>query len=188
MLVANGQRENTYQISVLNHKMANAFTLPGGRIVIMKGLLDLVDHPNGVAGVIAHEIGHAEKRHPAGKMISAAGTTAILSLLLGDVTGGTVIAGVGQAMLGAAYSRDKEREADAIAISIMQKSKLDMAPMSDLYIELDAKISMPDMAVLNLLSTHPGMKERLDMIRKGTAASNRALGEAEWTDLKNICQ
>lgn len=188
LLRAGGISEDLYAISVLNHKMANAFTLPGGRIVIMKGLIDLVDHPNGVAGVIAHEIAHAERRHPAGKMISAAGTTALFSVMLGDVTGGTIIAGVGQAMLGAAYGRDKEREADARAISLMQKAGLDLAPMSDLYKALGASAKLPDLIVVDLLSTHPGMAERLAMISEGTQASKKALSHTEWTALKNICQ
>ena len=48
---------------VKNDSILNAFAIPGGHIYIYTGLLKYLDSEAALAGVLAHEIAHAEKRH-----------------------------------------------------------------------------------------------------------------------------
>ena len=51
------------RVSVINLDTPNAFALPGGRIVIFRGLIDFAKSPDEVSGVLAHEFGHVVHRH-----------------------------------------------------------------------------------------------------------------------------
>ena len=64
------------RVSVLDHGMANALAVPGGRILIFRGLLEAADNPEEVAGVLAHEIGHVAARHTAERYSTAMATRA----------------------------------------------------------------------------------------------------------------
>lgn len=55
--------ELTYRFGVLNSATVNAFSAPGGDIFITKGLYDLVQNDDQLAGVLAHEITHVTQRH-----------------------------------------------------------------------------------------------------------------------------
>ena len=52
-----------YEISVLKSDVPNAFSLPGGRTFITRGLVELLDDDDQIAGVIGHELAHTVKSH-----------------------------------------------------------------------------------------------------------------------------
>jgi predicted Zn-dependent protease len=52
-----------YNFQVVNDTIVNAFATPGGYIYIYTGLMKFLDNEASLAGVVAHEIAHAEKRH-----------------------------------------------------------------------------------------------------------------------------
>ena len=56
-----------YQFHVAVDKSVNAYAMPGGYIVVHTGLLALADNADEVAGVLAHEVSHVEKRHKIGR-------------------------------------------------------------------------------------------------------------------------
>jgi len=55
--------ELTYRFGVLNSTTINAFSAPGGDVFITKGLYDLIQNDDQLAGVLAHEITHVSERH-----------------------------------------------------------------------------------------------------------------------------
>ncbi len=65
--------EASITVKIVDSKMINAFALPGGKIVVMTGLLDLMEAPDEFAGVLAHEIGHVTERHPTEAALRALG-------------------------------------------------------------------------------------------------------------------
>jgi len=173
-------------ITVLNTKEVNAFALPGGHIVVFSGLLDLVDDPNGISGVLAHELAHSQHRHPMQLLVSNAGMASVLSLVLGDVTGGTFLLALGQSAIGSSYSRDIEREADETGINMMQSAGYDLAPMILLMEELRKKDS-EQLAILTLLDTHPGHDERRERLEAASGVGGAAMSKDDWDAVKNIC-
>ncbi|MDT8345831.1 MAG: M48 family metallopeptidase, partial [Thermohalobaculum sp.] len=91
------------RLDVLDHPMVNALALPGGRIVVFRGLIDAAGSPEEVAGVLAHEIGHVVHRDPTVVTLRAAGTAGLLGLVIGDVFGAGAIAAASDAALNARF-------------------------------------------------------------------------------------
>jgi hypothetical protein len=101
-----------FHIHVINNNEVNAFALPGNHVVVHTGLIYSCDNPEELAGVLAHEIAHLEKRH----VIERMRTEGIITLLEGAVAqggGATVASAVGE-LAGLAFSRDQENEADEV--------------------------------------------------------------------------
>ncbi|GKT25354.1 M48 family metallopeptidase [Acidovorax sp. SUPP3334] len=117
---------------------ANAFALPGGRVVMTDGLA-LAAARNGMSddaliGVLAHEIGHVVHRHTTRTVVEQGVLNIGLGLALGDVSG--LLSTGGALLTGLAYSRDHEREADCYAIALMDQARLPTAPMADLLLAI----------------------------------------------------
>jgi len=99
---------HSIRVGVVDHKMIKAFALPGGHIIVMRGLIEMAGTPEQLAAVIAHELGHVAQRDPIEQALRAARTVGLLSLVLGDATGGTVLALVGESLISAKNSCDAE--------------------------------------------------------------------------------
>lgn len=175
--------------SVLDHEMVNAFAAPGGQIVILRGLLDTSDTAEEVAAVLAHEIGHVEARDPTRLMLRAAGSAGIVSIVLGDVTGGSVIGIIGDQMLQASYTRKAEAAADEFALAMLQAAKVNSAAFAAFFDKLE---KLEDgFAPPEYLSSHPSTAARAARARDFAAAQTGTtpiLTDAEWRALKRICK
>ncbi|MEN8196855.1 MAG: M48 family metallopeptidase, partial [Pseudomonadota bacterium] len=85
-----------FKIRVLDIDIPNAFAAPGGYIVIFRGLIDLAESPDEVAGVLAHEMGHVTHRHSMTHLIRAIGfQTLIVPLITGGAMAADVVSDVG---------------------------------------------------------------------------------------------
>ncbi len=180
-----GGVERALDAQVLFSEMPNAFALPGGKIYVLHGLIDKARSPDEVAGVLAHELGHVHKNHNMRKIIQAGGTSFLIGLLFGDMTGSGAIIFAGQALLDASYSRDAEREADGFAIETMHKLGRSAKPMGEFLVRLAGRES----GKTSIFSSHPLSKERLDRMSADIGSDNGAeiLSSAEWAALRGIC-
>lgn len=167
------------KLFVLRDRDANAFAVPGQRIVVYSGLIDRAKSPEMVAGVLAHEMGHVELRHPIRGLIHQLGLGAVFTLILGDST----LANVGQLALTLSYSRDMEREADRRGIALLQRAGMRADGMAAMFEEFkkDSKHSLPD-----FLSTHPDLDERIAAAKQPPTGAP-AMSAAEWQALKAVC-
>ncbi|WP_369858277.1 M48 family metallopeptidase [Acidovorax sp. 69] len=117
---------------------ANAFALPGGKIVMTDGIVKAAADKglpdDALVGVLAHEIGHVVQRHTTRMVVQQGVLHMGLGLALGDVSG---IVSTGASLLtGLAYSRSHEREADCFAIAAMAQAALPTAPMGQLLLAI----------------------------------------------------
>ena len=96
-------------------QIPNAIALPGGKIYLFNALLQKAGSPDEVAGIIAHELGHAHHRHNMRTLIHNGGSSFLIGLLLGDVTGGSAVIFATRQLLQASHSREAEQEADDFA-------------------------------------------------------------------------
>ncbi len=103
-------------VSVRRHDMANALALPGARGDAPLGLIARAKSPSTSPRRCSPTSSACRARDPTRALIQASGTSFLLSLVLGDLTGSTVIVAVGEALLSAGYSREAERAADAYAV------------------------------------------------------------------------
>lgn len=173
------------QVRVFDHDMPNAFAAPGGQIVLFRGLLDDAANAEEVAGVLGHEIGHVAARDPTRLSLRAAGSAGIVALVLGDVTGGSVVALAGEYLMQASYTRDAEAAADDFALMLLAEQGVSSAPLADFF---DRITSLTD-DVPEYLSSHPLSAGRAERIRAGASygAGRRILDEGEWQALRAIC-
>jgi beta-barrel assembly-enhancing protease len=171
-------------IRVFDHPMVNAFAAPGGQLVILRGLLDEAGSPAEVAGVLAHEIGHVESRDPTRLAFRSVGSAGILSLVLGDATGGTLIAIVGDQMLSARYTREAEAAADTFAHRLLADTGIGTAGMAAFFDRIDGEgLDLPE-----YLSTHPATTGRADAARAADqGALTPVMSDAQWRALQGIC-
>ena len=88
----------------------NAFVTPGGHLYLSSGLINYLDTEDQLAGVLAHEMAHADRRHISRQLQQQYGTSLLLSLVLGENPHqlAQLAAGLQQLQL----SRDFEAEAD----------------------------------------------------------------------------
>jgi len=171
-------------IDVVRVKQVNAFALPGNHIFIFSGLIDKARNPDEVAGVLAHEMGHLELRHPTRGMIQQLGLSAVISLMFGGNAAGDV-AYIATAL---SYTREMEREADARAIALLQQAKIHTDGLASFFRALkddkDSDSPLPDW-----LSTHPGLQERAETAEKAANANDGtpALTDEEWRAVQTMC-
>jgi Zn-dependent protease with chaperone function len=174
------------QAAVLNTPVPNAFALPGGKVYLFNGLLARAENPDEIAGVLAHELGHVRHRDSTRNMIYSGGTSFLIGLLFGDVTGSGALVFASRSLITASYSREAEASADAFAIDVMHRLGRPTKPMGELIFRVTGKEGDKS---LSILANHPLTEDRL----KRMSEENRAptgpplLTAEEWASLKAIC-
>ncbi|MEM6897274.1 MAG: M48 family metallopeptidase, partial [Pseudomonadota bacterium] len=118
-LFPDGLGEVTLSVFVLDHPMVNAFALPGGIVVFMRGLIERAENPDEVAAVYAHEVGHVVARDPSRIALRSAGSVGVLGLLLGDFAGGAVVLFLTNRLIQADYTQAAEDAADSFAHEVL---------------------------------------------------------------------
>jgi Zn-dependent protease with chaperone function len=170
------------RVRVVNVPIVNAVALPGGRILIFRGLIDEAKSPDEVAGVLAHEIGHVEHRHVMVALLRRFG----IGLLVGS--GGSA-AEYGQALLESSYSRAAESEADDYSIKHLVKAGISPAPTAQLFQRLGREeAAMPRVFVY--MASHPPSaerKKRFDDATKRVLQSHPSLDPAGWAAVRTMC-
>ncbi len=94
----------------------NAFCTPGGYIYIYTGILKFLDSEDQFAGVLGHEIAHADMRHSTRQMTSMFGVEVLLQVLAGDRA---ALASVTGQLVGLKFSRKHETEADQKSVEYL---------------------------------------------------------------------
>ena len=92
----------------------NAFATPGGHIYVFTGLIKYLDNEDQLAGVLGHEIAHADKRHTTKQLQTQYGIALLLSVALGNNPGTLAQIATGLATL--KFGRDAEKEADDYSV------------------------------------------------------------------------
>jgi beta-barrel assembly-enhancing protease len=182
------------QVRVANIDMVNAVALPGGRIVIFRGLLQEAKSPDELAGVIGHEIGHVRNRDVMQSLLRQVG----LSVLLGGF-GGDASGYVGS-LVSATYSREAETKADGFSINLMKQANVSPVDTAGFFARLAGEES-PKKAkdkdeasavstALGYLSSHPMSKNREAMFRGSAVAGanyTQAITPQQWRALVETC-
>lgn len=173
-------------VRVVNTRMINALALPGGQILIFRGLIDKAASPNAIAGVLAHEIAHVDLRHTTEVAIQQTTTGVIVGMLVGDVAGFSALGSLAQTLIGSSYTREAETAADARAVAMMRAAGLGTNPFAIFMEQMQSEQGGP-LNVFAYLASHPPSPERASRIRAGGGEGNSALTPGEWAALKTIC-
>lgn len=204
-LIAVDESPYDFKIRVLDISIPNAFAAPGGYIVVFRGLIDLAESPDEVAGVLAHEMGHVTHQHSMTHLVRSIGFQALIVPL---ITGGTMatdlLSEVGQAAVQASYTREMEEDADRVAVDLMNRAGLKAATFTDLLYRIERKFGgLPEedeaetdgedasddsFSIPDMLASHPSTPDRSRMVRGLAAPGGEAgLDDTQWQALRSIC-
>jgi len=183
-LAAAGGAPDVVHADVLASEMPNALALPGGQIYLFSGLLARAESPDEIAGVLAHEIGHAQHRDALRRLMQTGGTSFLFGLLFGDVTGSGAVILAARSLLDASYSRETERAADEYAVAAMSALGRSPVAMGELLVRITG-----DERQGTILDSHPVSAERLDRMKTASrpVTGPPILTDGEWQALKTIC-
>ncbi|MBV7408486.1 M48 family metallopeptidase [Maritimibacter sp. DP1N21-5] len=177
------------EIAVLDHELVNAFALPGGRVIVFRGLIDSAETAEEVTAVIAHEIGHVVNRDPTRDALRSAGSIGVLGLLFGDFAGGTVVLFLTNQLINAQYSQSAESGADTYAHGLLSRADIDPKWIGTFFQRMkDEHGDMEGFAAH--LSSHPQMAARIEasaVASGGREYRNEVLTASQWSDLREIC-
>lgn len=174
------------QSAVLPTPVPNAFALPGGKVFVLRGLLDRAENADEVAGVLAHELGHLRHHDNMRGLIYNGGTSFLIGLLFGDVTGSSAVIFASRSVVEASYSREAEENADGFAIEVMHALGRSPKPAAELMFRITGKEGGNG---LTILASHPLTEDRLTRMTKEDRplSGPPLLSDQEWTALKAIC-
>ena len=154
-----------YNVTILKSPVENAFALPGGKIVILTGIIQKVDSAEELAGILAHEIMHVEKRHAMRQMISQLGLFTLFQLVLGNsADAGSVILEMGTELLSLGYSRSMETEADYEGIKLLSSAQVPADGMIRFFEKMSE--NEKELQSMQWLLTHPLSKKRAEELTK----------------------
>jgi predicted Zn-dependent protease len=152
----------------------NAFCVPGGYVYVYTGLMKFIDDEATLAGIIAHEIAHAEKRHSTrrvtGQIALQVGAAIAVELIVGEnsetwkkvvvpLLANLLVTGI------ALYnSRDDEYEADEFSFKYLSSTEYYPGAIKEFFIKINEKKQQGgfDKFVTRLFSTHPLPPDRLE--------------------------
>ncbi len=179
-------RPYKFHIVIVEDSIKNAFALPGGYIVVYRGILDLIDSQDEFFGLLGHESGHVYLQHGFKRIIRSSLVALTFAMLFGD-TGGisAILLDNSRALLNLAYDRDEETAADVFGFEALTKagaSTIGMVSLFEKLDQLDDKLKLPE-----FLSTHPDTKARIAELKKKSPkqTSKKFLTEEEWQALKS---
>jgi len=188
-LTAGRELQYDLQVVVFDHEMVNAFAAPGGQVVILRGLLDEASGADAVAAVLAHEIGHVERRDATRHALRAAGSAGVLSMVLGDVTGGAFAVFLGERLIQSSYSREAEAGADRFALEMLNAARVDSSGMAEFFDHI-GEMEGTGLSLPEYLASHPPSADRAEAARRNADIQERTapvLSAADWQALKAIC-
>ncbi len=142
----------------------NAFALPGGTLVVTDDMVELASAPHELEAVMAHEVGHVEKRHGLQTVLRSS-TFAVLLVLVGPDPSAiaSLASGLPAVFLESGYSRDFEREADDYACRSMVRLGYGTQPFAEILRRLAEAHPAAD-GIPTWISSHPDTAERIETI------------------------
>ena len=176
--------EYDYEILVLDSPEINAFTIPGGRIYVFKGLLEFCDSAEHLAAILAHEMGHVEKRHTVSKLVKEFGLKIILTLLTGGDS--VLFSELGHTVLSNKFDRSQEKEADLFALELLEKSQISPTTIASFFRKLNRE-NLDYNEKMEFLMTHPHNNSRIKTSLKYETKNNFTpkLLDIDWDRIKN---
>jgi len=152
--------EFVWQLHIIDDdEVLNAFAAPGGYIYVYTGLIHYLEVEDHFAGVMGHEIAHADQRHSTQQLTKAYGVSTLLGVVFGSDPG--VIAQVASGLLSLQFSRTDEAEADEFSVYYLCDTDYAANGTAGFFEKLSEEggVGVPE-----FLSTHPSPDNRVEDI------------------------
>ena len=179
------QNEFVWQTKIIvDDKVNNAFCTPGGYIYVYTGLIKYLDTEDQLAGVLGHEIAHADKRHTTDNLTREYGIQLLLEVALGQQSQGTLV-NIARSLTSLRYSRSAEREADDASVTYLCSTGYRADGAAGFFEKMEGEGSA---APPEFLSTHPNPGDRVQAIRSKAQREGCPLTpatDAQYPDFKS---
>jgi len=155
--------EFVWQIKIIkDDSTLNAFCTPGGYIYVYTGLIKYLDTEDELAGVMGHEMAHADLRHTSRQITKSQGYEFIIQAITGARPG--QIAQIALSLKTLQNSREFETEADAKSVELLSSTNYACNGAAGFFAKLIADGNKPNQP--QWLSTHPNPDNRVEAINK----------------------
>jgi predicted Zn-dependent protease len=161
-------------ILIDNKKVKNAWCMPGGKIAVYTGILDVTKNINGLASVMGHEIAHAVAKHSverASRGVLLNTSTQLIDIFSGGklsqvnrVTGMNTVGLLSQIGIMNPFSRTQESEADYLGMIFSSLSGYDVRETKKLWERM--KESNKGKEPPQFMSTHPSSSKRIKNLKE----------------------
>ena len=154
------QHKNDFQWRVRiikNDEVLNAFCTPGGYIYVYTGILKFMDSEDQFAGVLGHEIAHADLRHSTRQMTKIYGVDVLLNIIAGKYE---MLKQVTESIVGLKFSRDHETEADGKSVEYLCPTPYNAAGGAGFFKKVESMSKGGKQ--IEFLSTHPNPANRIE--------------------------
>ena len=161
-------------ILIDNKKMKNAWCMPGGKIAVYTGILDVTKNKNGLAAVMGHEIAHAVAKHSverASRGVLLNTSTQLIDIFTGGklsqvnrVTGMNTVGLLSQIGIMNPFTRSQETEADYLGMIFASLSGYDIRETKRLWERM--KKSNKGKEPPEFMSTHPSSTNRIKNLKE----------------------
>ena len=192
LLATRKDQPYTFRVVVVNEPVVNAFAIPGGTIVIFRGLLEKTRNAEELAGVLAHETQHVLLRHTTQQMLQQASTGLLITAITGDATGAAAYGLKSAEMIGMLrYSREHEAEADREGMNMLLAAGIDPHGMLSFFETLKHEgPAIPD--ALKYLVDHPQTDERIQTLtryaKEHPIKAVPLFPDHDWKRVRDICK
>ena len=184
LIEANAAHRPGAKLIILDHPETSALGLPGGDILLFRGLLDRASSPEAIAGIVAHQVAHHHAHSPLGHSVDALGWIETIKIILGGVSDPETVADATQTFLSNSYDISTDGSAGLAGSDILEALRLPQEPMLDLLKSLPSKSR-------EILARHPDMLRQATLAAQNdpmaTGAFTPALDDRSWLALQNIC-
>lgn len=177
-IIAGGQvkysKDFKWQVWIINKDVKNAFCAPGGKMYVYTGLIRYLSAEHELAGVMGHEIAHADLRHTARQMEKSSFVGLLASAGAAYAGGGELakqVAGGVSGFFGLTFSRSHERQADEASVRYLCNTKYAADGAAAFFEKINSE-SKGEQRQLSFLSTHPDPGNRIQNIRKNAGKRN----------------
>lgn len=172
------------RVRVVDGPIENAFALPGGRILIMRGLIEAAAAPDEVAGVLAHEFAHVAAGHAIAVAVQGAVAGALATVALSQRALIPWGHGVVARLAAAPYGRAAEEQADAGARAMLDEAGIG----ADGFARFLERAAARSGGTPGILSTHPPPARRASQMSASAGTTMApAMSSADWAALRGIC-
>ena len=164
-----------YHVLIMDSDEINAFSAPGGLILVSRGLLRCAQNEDEVAAILAHETSHVVLKHGLNAIKESRKTEALKNLAVdwratplavptsssSRTSSRTPSGDIVSTMVNNGYSRDLEFQADQMALKIMRNAGYDPRAFEGMLKVMETRLKPGG---LDFAKTHPDPKDRIEKV------------------------
>lgn len=160
------RRNLTFQFRLLATSEVNAFAAPGGYVYMTDGIMDFIGtDTSAVACILAHEVGHIDRRHAMQQLERQMGAQLLIQLALGGDEGAR-LAGTATDLVLLGYGRGHEFEADQVGVTYGSRAGYDPWGLVRFLEKLKQKEGNPPSNLETFFRTHPPSGDRIRRLNR----------------------